>query len=133
MPSQMMDQQDMSASPYFSEDLQFSGEKQVGFWKMDGVRNDHGTKTDAVAAPPCAMPAVSSSFDKLVHVDSLATKCFENPEQKTSVSLQRHAVGAERALSRSVNLWSSMDLNPVARSNANVQASWNKNTACNYP
>lgn len=126
MPSEMMDQ---SASPYISGDLQFPVEKNSGFGKMDTVWNNYGMKTDAIAGTTCGMPVVASSLGKLVHVDSQATKCFENPEQKVSFNLQRHAVGAERAVSRSLNLWSSMDLNPITRSNPTMQQSWDKSNA----
>lgn len=94
-------------------------------------------KTDAVAGTSRGMPVIASPLEKLAHVDSLATKRFENPEQRVTFSLQKHAVGAERALSRSLNLWSSMELNPVAKSNPNVQKqaqqqSWDKNNTTSH-
>ncbi|XP_021722989.1 protein MEI2-like 4 isoform X1 [Chenopodium quinoa] len=128
MPSQMMDQQGLSASPYFSGDPQFPADKQSPFWNI----NNFGMKTDAIAGTSCGVPVAGSPLEKLVHVDSLATNGHENLEQTVSFSLQRHAVGAERALSRSLNLWSSMDLNPVARSNPNAQQSWEKNNTISH-
>lgn len=126
MPSQLMDQQGLSTSPYFSGDLRFSGERQVGFWKMDTPRSKHGLKTDAITGSLCGIPVPSPS-EELVYLDSLGTKWSENPEQKITFSLQRHAVGAERAVSRSLNMWNSMDLNPVTRSNNNLPLTWVKN------
>ncbi|XP_057542448.1 protein MEI2-like 4 isoform X1 [Amaranthus tricolor] len=124
MPSQLIDQQGMSASPYFSGDLQFCGERQVGFWKTDSLRTNYGMKTDAISGTP--------PMEKLVAVDSQATKYFEVPEQKVSFNLQKHSVGAERAVSRSLNIWSSMDLNPITRASPNVNLSCDKNTTSTH-
>ena len=81
-------------------------------------------KTDAISGTP--------PMEKLVAVDSQATKYFEVPEQKVSFNLQKHSVGAERAVSRSLNIWSSMDLNPITRASPNVNLSCDKNTTSTH-
>uniref|UniRef100_A0A6N2JZD1 RRM domain-containing protein n=1 Tax=Salix viminalis TaxID=40686 RepID=A0A6N2JZD1_SALVM len=114
MPSEIMDLQGLSSSSFFSEDASFPSERQVGFWKSDTMPDQHVGKS-----------AVLSPREKLVAVESV--KSLEHPQpslmhdQKMNHSLDRHAVGAERALSRSFTLLRPVDNDPGTRTSLNVQ------------
>ncbi|KAJ6414815.1 hypothetical protein OIU84_003766 [Salix udensis] len=109
-----MDLQGLSSSSFFSEDASFPSERQVGFWKSDTMPDQHVGKS-----------AVLSPREKLVAVESV--KSLEHPQpslmhdQKMNHSLDRHAVGAERALSRSFTLLRPVDNDPGTRTSLNVQ------------
>lgn len=100
MPSEIMDLPDLSSSSYFSEDVCFPNERQVGFWKSDTVPNGFASGNSVASSP----------MEKLRPVESQAVKSLEHPEsfqiqdQQVNFSLNRHAVGAGRASSHSLSL-----------------------------
>eukprot|EP00258_Populus_trichocarpa_P000126 XP_002297875.3 protein MEI2-like 4 isoform X1 [Populus trichocarpa] len=113
MPSEIMDSQGLPSSSFFSEDVSFP-ERQVGFWKSDTMPDQHAGKS-----------AVLTPLEKPVAVDSV--KSLEHPQlslmhdHKMNHSLDKHAVGAERALSRSFTLLRPVDIDPGTRTSLNVQ------------
>ncbi|PRQ39776.1 putative RNA recognition motif 2, nucleotide-binding alpha-beta plait domain-containing protein [Rosa chinensis] len=110
MPSEVMDIKGLSSSSFFSED--FPNERQVGFWKSDNMPDKHaGEKSLA-----------SSSLENCQTVKSLDhPDFFLMPEQKVKPSFNRQAVGAERALSHSLNLSRAVSLDSGVISNVNVE------------
>lgn len=113
MPSEIMDSQGLPSSSFFSEDVSFP-ERQVGFWKSDTMPDQHAGKS-----------AVSTHLEKPVAVDSV--KSLEHPQlslmrdHKMNHSLDKHAVGAERASSRSFTFLRPVDNDPGTRTSLNVQ------------
>nr|GMD50984.1 protein MEI2-like 4 isoform X1 [Ipomoea batatas] len=104
MPSQMMDPQDLSPS-FFSEDLRFHDESQNGFWKSNSLHNFNGLKTDRtfrVGSVP------SSHFENQIPMGCQMTKGVELPNSylhkdwKVNCSIQKQAIGSERAASHSL-------------------------------
>ncbi|KAI5595545.1 hypothetical protein BDE02_03G147000 [Populus trichocarpa] len=114
MPSEIMDLQGLSSSSFFSEDASFPSERQVGFWKSDTMPDQRVGKSYVV-----------SPSEKLVAVESV--KSLEHPQpslmhdQKMNHSLDKHAVGAERALSRSFTLLRPVDNDTGTGTSLNVQ------------
>ncbi|KAF5746374.1 protein MEI2-like 4 isoform X10 [Tripterygium wilfordii] len=111
MPSETMELQGSSPSSFFSEDVLFPRERQVGFWKSGNMLNHVGGGT----------PVASSPYEKHVPLDCRTLKSKEHPEflmQKQAVnhSLDRLAVGAERAASRSLHYLSPGDADAGTRS-----------------
>ncbi|KAF5741217.1 protein MEI2-like 4 isoform X10 [Tripterygium wilfordii] len=99
MPSEMME-----PSSFFSEDVRFPRERQVGFWKSSNMLNHVGSGT----------PVASSPCEKHVPLECRTLKSMEHPEflmQNHTVnhSLDRPAVGAERAASPSLHFLSPGD------------------------
>ncbi|XP_061959728.1 protein MEI2-like 4 [Populus nigra] len=113
MPSEIMDSQGLPSSSFLSEDVSFP-ERQVGFWKSDPMPDQHAGKS-----------AVLTPLEKPVAVDSV--KSLEHPQlsqmhdHKMNHSFDKHAVGAERALSRSFTLLRPVDIDPGTRTSLNVQ------------
>ncbi|KAL9406841.1 hypothetical protein Peur_003813 [Populus x canadensis] len=113
MPSEIMDSQGLPSSSFLSEDVSFP-ETQVGFWKSDPMPDQHAGKS-----------AVLTPLEKPVAVDSV--KSLEHPQlsqmhdHKMNHSFDKHAVGAERALSRSFTLLRPVDIDPGTRTSLNVQ------------
>ncbi|XP_034906217.1 protein MEI2-like 4 isoform X2 [Populus alba] len=113
MPSEIMDSQGLPSSSFFSEDVSFP-ERLVGFWKSDTMPDQHAGKS-----------AVSTHLEKPVAVDSV--KSLEHPQpslmrdHKMNHSLDKHAVGAERASSRSFTFLRPVDNDPGTRTSLNVQ------------
>ncbi|KAM5568358.1 hypothetical protein ABKV19_016099 [Rosa sericea] len=112
MPSEVMDIKGLSSSSFFSEDLCFPNERQVGFWKSDNMPDKHAGKKSLA----------SSSLETCQTVKSLDhPDFFLMPEQKVKPSFNRQAVGAERALSHSLNLSRAVSLDSGVISNVNVE------------
>ncbi|KAJ4827406.1 hypothetical protein Tsubulata_006461 [Turnera subulata] len=112
MPSEIMDlKRGLSSSSFFSEDASFPGERQVGFWKADSIPDQH---------------AVGRSIG-LSSMENHLAKSLEHPQsllirgQKLNHSLDRHVVGAERALSQSLNVVRPMDHDLGSRMSLNGQ------------
>ncbi|XP_009359879.2 LOW QUALITY PROTEIN: protein MEI2-like 4 [Pyrus x bretschneideri] len=105
MPSEIMDLKGLSSSSFFSD------ERQVGFWKSDNLPDNHASKKSLA----------SSSLEKCQTVKSLDhSESFIMRDQKVHPVFNRQAVGAERALSHSLNLSRTMNHDSGARSNVNV-------------
>ncbi|XP_068327228.1 protein MEI2-like 4 isoform X1 [Pyrus communis] len=105
MPSDIMDLKGLSSSSFFSD------ERQVGFWKSDNLPDNHASKKSLA----------SSSLEKCQTVKSLDhSESFIMRDQKVHPVFNRQAVGAERALSHSLNLSRTMNHDSGARSNVNV-------------
>ncbi|KAM1498691.1 hypothetical protein ACFX1X_021816 [Malus domestica] len=105
MPSEIMDLKGLSSSSFFSD------ERQVGFWKSDNLPDNHASKKSLA----------SSSLEKCQTVKSLDhPEFFVMQDQKVHPVFNRQAVGAERALSHSLNLSRTMNHDSGARSNVNV-------------
>lgn len=102
MPSEIMDRKGFSSSSYISEEVHFPSERQIGFWKPETTIEHYGGKSVA-----------SSPLDKLPPVNYIRNpESYLIGEQKVSSSLERHAVGAERAAARSSSLWAYVDQDP---------------------
>ncbi|KAI5595547.1 hypothetical protein BDE02_03G147000 [Populus trichocarpa] len=121
MPSEIMDLQGLSSSSFFSEDASFPSERQVGFWKSDTMPDQRGQ----YIRDTLGKSYVVSPSEKLVAVESV--KSLEHPQpslmhdQKMNHSLDKHAVGAERALSRSFTLLRPVDNDTGTGTSLNVQ------------
>ncbi|GAB2280771.1 hypothetical protein Dimus_015397 [Dionaea muscipula] len=130
MPTEKINMQGKSVSPasYFAEDAQFTGERQVGFWKSDPLRDPSGMKIDRMSCMPCSMPVSFLPREKIIPVDSQMAKHSEIHEtnlieaQKANLSLLRQAVGADRVASNSWNLWSTVDIGSGVASDYNTQS-----------
>ncbi|KAG6781345.1 hypothetical protein POTOM_014242 [Populus tomentosa] len=124
MPSEIMDLQGLSSSSFFSEDASFPSERQVGFWKSDTMPDQRGQYIRDTRRA-VGKSYVLSPSEKLVAVESV--KSLEHPQpslmhdQKMNHSLDKHAVGAERALSRSFTLLRPVDNDTGTGTSLNVQ------------
>ncbi|KAK9276193.1 hypothetical protein L1049_005724 [Liquidambar formosana] len=112
MLSEIMDLHGLPSSSNSSE------ERKIGFWKPETMA-DHYAGGRSVASSP---------LEKCIPVESQTVKCMEHPrpyqiqDQKVNLSLDRHAVGAERAASHSLNLWRHVNHDTVAISNVNLRS-----------
>uniref|UniRef100_A0A6N2M620 RRM domain-containing protein n=1 Tax=Salix viminalis TaxID=40686 RepID=A0A6N2M620_SALVM len=113
MPSEIMDSQGLSSSSFFSGDVSFP-ERQVGFWKSDTMPDRHVGKSAVLT--PLEKPVVVDSVKSLEHPKSSIMR-----DHKMNHSLDKHAVGAERALSRSFTSLKPGDNDPGTRTSLNVQ------------
>ncbi|XP_022860738.1 protein MEI2-like 4 isoform X2 [Olea europaea var. sylvestris] len=112
-----------SPSSFFSEDVRFHDERQVGLWKMDTMPGYYGLETGG--ALKSGGPDLSS-LENRTPLDPQTGKGFELPEyfqshvQKVNNTLDKHIVGAERAASHS--LPSGVDHDLSARFNSNAES-----------
>ncbi|GMP57436.1 hypothetical protein CsSME_00021537 [Camellia sinensis var. sinensis] len=117
MPSEMMQPKGLSSSSFFSEDVCFPNERQIGFWKTETMPDHYGTTG--------GNSVVSSPLEKQMSVESQMVKSFKLPDQylirdrKVNLTLEKHAVGAERDASRSLRR--PVDHDPAARSNLKME------------
>ncbi|XP_050375448.1 protein MEI2-like 4 isoform X2 [Argentina anserina] len=110
MPSEVMDLKGLSSSSFFSEDAFFPNE--VGCWKSDNLPDKNAGKKSLA----------SSSLEKCQTVKSLDhPDLFSTRGKKVHPGFNRQAVGAERALSHSLNLSRTVSLDSVTKSNVNVE------------
>lgn len=85
----------------------------------------HGVETNIICLTAAGKSAVLTPLEKPVAVDSV--KSLEHPQlsqmhdHKMNHSFDKHAVGAERALSRSFTLLRPVDIDPGTRTSLNVQ------------
>uniref|UniRef100_A0A5B7BLW2 RRM domain-containing protein n=1 Tax=Davidia involucrata TaxID=16924 RepID=A0A5B7BLW2_DAVIN len=125
MPSEIMDPQGLSPSSFFSEEVCFPNERQVGFWKTESISDHYGVKMDGTSQRQSGKSVASSPLQKRMPVDSQMVKCFEPPDpylirdQKVNLSLEQHAVGAERAATHSLRR--ALDRDSGTRSNLNME------------
>ncbi|KAI9398286.1 hypothetical protein POPTR_003G162700v4 [Populus trichocarpa] len=121
MPSEIMDLQGLSSSSFFSEDASFPSERQVGFWKSDTMPDQRGQ----YIRDTLGKSYVLSPSEKLVAVESVQSLEHPQPslmhDQKMNHSLDKHAVGAERALNRSFTLLRPVDNDTGTGTSLNVQ------------
>ncbi|OIT37321.1 PREDICTED: protein MEI2-like 4 isoform X2 [Nicotiana attenuata] len=100
MPSQMREPQGLSPSSYFSEDLCFHDERQVGFWKTNSLQNYHGLKGDDALQRAAVR---SSPLENHISLGSPMAKHFEHhgsylkQEKKVNSIIEKQAFGVERA------------------------------------
>ncbi|KAE8023783.1 hypothetical protein FH972_009446 [Carpinus fangiana] len=101
MPSKTMDLPGLSSSSsYFSDDLRFPNERQLGFWKSDSIPDGFASSNSVTSSP----------MEKHIPVEGQTVKPLEHPEsflirdQQVKFSLNRLAVGAGRASSHSLTL-----------------------------
>ncbi|XP_068656553.1 protein MEI2-like 4 isoform X4 [Aristolochia californica] len=101
MPSEIMDERSLSSmygpSSFFSEELRFPAERQVGFWKPESMPSHHGAST----------------------VERLERHQLK--EHKAKVSLERHLVSHERPSSLPMASWKVMDQDFGSKSSLYVQ------------
>ncbi|THG19675.1 hypothetical protein TEA_024688 [Camellia sinensis var. sinensis] len=128
MPSEMMQPKGLSSSSFFSEDVCFPNERQIGFWKTETMPDhyvDSVVKMDGVIGTTGGNSVVSSPLEKQMSVESQMVKSFKLPDQylirdrKVNLTLEKHAVGAEREASRSLRR--PVDHDPAARSNLKME------------
>ncbi|CAI9756389.1 unnamed protein product [Fraxinus pennsylvanica] len=122
----MMNPRGSSPSSFFSEGVRFHDERQLGLWKMDTMPGYYGLETGGALRPRVAD---LSPLENRNQLDPLMGKGFDLPEyfgshgKKVNITLDKHIVGAERAVSHS--LPSTVDHDLSARSNSNdVSASY---------
>ncbi|XP_058092930.1 protein MEI2-like 4 isoform X2 [Magnolia sinica] len=128
MPSEIMDQRGASSLlrplSFFSEEIRFPAERQVGFWKP-GSMPDHGTEGRSLMSGN-KMDA-SSPLDKNRQMGEHVVDCVElcQPyivkDQNAKHSLERHMVGVERSSNLSMSSWKVMEQDLGTRSNLYVQ------------
>lgn len=108
MPSELMDQKGLSPSSFFSEEVHFPNERQVGFWKAETAPDHHyGMKADGKFRTVGDNSVASSPMEKQMSLTSHMAKGFDVPnsymiqDQKIPLGLEKHVMGAGRAVSRS--------------------------------
>lgn len=112
----MRELQGLSPSSYFSEELCFRDERQVGFWKANSLQNYHGLKSDDALQRAAVR---SSPFENHISLGSPTAKHFEHhdshlkQDKKVNSIIERRAVGIERA---SHSLPRALDYNVGVRS-----------------
>ncbi|CAI9785036.1 unnamed protein product [Fraxinus pennsylvanica] len=113
-----------SPSSFFSEEVRFHDERQVGLWKMETMPGYYGLETGGALKTG---GADLSPLENRTPLDPRMGKGFDFPEyfqshgQKVNITLDKHIVGAERAASHS--LPNAVDHDPSARSNSNAESS----------
>lgn len=118
MPSKMTDLHGWSRSSYFSEEACLPSERQVGFWKAETMA-DRNAGGKSIASSP---------MEKLIPTESQTVNCWEQSEpylirdQKVNLISERHAVGAERVVRNSLDMWRTVEHDLGTRSNANVHS-----------
>lgn len=116
----MMNSGGYSPSSFFSEEVSFSNEKQVGVRKMDYINGYLGLKPDGTLRTEGVGP---SPLEARVLLETQMTNGFARPDnhlnhgRKINSSLGKHLIGAERAVSRS--LPNAVDNDIGARNNSN--------------
>ncbi|KAK4357688.1 hypothetical protein RND71_023298 [Anisodus tanguticus] len=96
----MRELQDLSPSSYFSEELCFRDERQVGFWKTNSLQNCHDVKSDDALqrAAVCSSP-----LENHISLGSPMAKHFEHhdsylkQDKKVNSIIEKRAFGVERA------------------------------------
>lgn len=110
MPSEIVEN-GLPSSSFFPEEVCLPNERQVGFWKTQTVAAQYGTEGRDSNSEEYQIP-----------------NTFKHPvpyliqNQKANLSLEKHAVGAERAACQSSQ--GSVDHDPRTRSNLNTEASF---------
>ncbi|KAJ0988734.1 hypothetical protein J5N97_007090 [Dioscorea zingiberensis] len=106
MPSEIMDQRPLS---FFSEEIRFPAERQIGFWKPESVPDHCGT--GGMALMSGSKSVCSSPFEKIRSMGSNSVECLElaKPyffkDQKTKIGLDHHFVGLESISGKSLTSW----------------------------
>lgn len=96
----MRELQGLSPSSYFSEELCFHDERQVGFWKTNSLQNYHGLKSDDVLQRAAVR---SLPFENHISLGSPTAKHFEHhdshlqQDKKVNSIIERRTFGIERA------------------------------------
>ncbi|KAJ9563939.1 hypothetical protein OSB04_009099 [Centaurea solstitialis] len=107
MPSELMDSHGLSPSSYLSDQVQLSNERQIGFWKTDGMPDDYGPKDGKIYALGDSSLA-SLPVEKQMSSDPHMLKRFDvpnvylNQDHKVPISLENNAVGAGRTIGHSI-------------------------------
>ncbi|KAJ0969266.1 hypothetical protein J5N97_022143 [Dioscorea zingiberensis] len=130
MPSEVVDQRRLTSfslsppqSSFFSEEVRFPAQRQIGFWKTDLVPDHH----DGMPLMSESHSVSSSPMDRLTPVGENTMEPVEPQqvhvfkEQKPKLNLEHHFVGAERVTSLSVASWRANDQNFHLRSNRPVE------------
>ncbi|KAI3818058.1 hypothetical protein L1987_11860 [Smallanthus sonchifolius] len=98
MPSEVMDSNGLPpSSSFLSEQVQLSDERQIGFWKTDGVKdgNAYAVGDSSLASLPMKKQ-MSSDSHMLKHFD--VPKLYLNQEHKFQISLENNTVGSGRTV-----------------------------------
>ncbi|GAV72091.1 RRM_1 domain-containing protein/RRM_2 domain-containing protein, partial [Cephalotus follicularis] len=117
MPSEM-DIKSLSSPSIFNEDVCYPSERQVGFWKTDALPDQYASRKLVASSP----------LEKLTPVGSQTVNSPEHPElflmrdQKVNLSLDRQAVGAERAANHSLILSRTVDCDLGTKSCLNIHS-----------
>ncbi|XP_059316237.1 protein MEI2-like 4 isoform X1 [Lycium ferocissimum] len=96
----MRELQGLSPSSYFSEELCFRDERQVGFWKTNSLQNCHGLKNDEALQRAAVR---SSPLENHIALGSPVAKYFEHhdsylkQDKKVNSIIEKRAFGVERA------------------------------------
>ncbi|KAM3303841.1 protein MEI2-like 4 isoform X3 [Capsicum chacoense] len=96
----MRELQGLSPSSYFSEELCFRDERQVGFWKTNSLQNYHGLKSDDALQRAAVH---SSPFENHISLGSPMAKNFEHHDShlkqdiKVNNIIEQRSFGVERA------------------------------------
>ncbi|XP_057773883.1 protein MEI2-like 4 isoform X1 [Salvia miltiorrhiza] len=118
----MMNSRGFSPSSFFSEEVCLSDEKQVGVKKMDQMSGYGAFKLDGT---PRTEGVASSPHENRIPLESHAGNGFALPDyylsrgRNANLSLGKHLIGADRAVSRS--LPSAVDHDLGSRTNSNIQ------------
>ncbi|KVH88195.1 Nucleotide-binding, alpha-beta plait [Cynara cardunculus var. scolymus] len=107
MPSELMDSHGLSPSSFLSEEVQLPNERQIGFWKTDGMPDDYGPKDGKVYALGDSSLA-SLPLEKQTSSEPHMLKRFDvpnvylNQDHKVHISLENNSVGAGRTIGHSI-------------------------------
>ncbi|KAF7123644.1 hypothetical protein RHSIM_Rhsim12G0017500 [Rhododendron simsii] len=127
MPSEIVEN-GLPSSSFFSDELCLPNERQVGFQKTETAAAQNGVRMEGVLGTEGRDSVASSPLEKRMSVECQIPNSFRPPSpylirnQKANFSLEKHAVGAERAASNSSQ--GLIDHNPGTRSNSNMEPSF---------
>ncbi|XP_008791022.1 protein MEI2-like 4 isoform X2 [Phoenix dactylifera] len=134
MPSSVMDQRRLSpfclppdSSSFFSDELRFPTERQVGFWKPESLPDHLGT--EGMRFMPGSKSASSSPIEKLHAATANSVEHLELPhpdlfeDQKAKFGLEHHQMGPDRSVNITMTPWRTASHDSGPRSDLLVQSS----------
>ncbi|XP_073118242.1 protein MEI2-like 4 isoform X3 [Elaeis guineensis] len=127
MPSKVMDQRRLApfdlpseTSSFFSEELPFPAERQIGFWKPESVPDHHGT--EGMPLMLGSKSVSSSPLEKLHLAAANSVQCLELScpdlfkDQKAKLGLEHHLMGPDRIINTSLASWMTANHDSGSRS-----------------
>ncbi|KAJ6802975.1 protein MEI2-like 4 isoform X2 [Iris pallida] len=126
MPSEIMDHRRRLSASFFSEELSFPAEKQMGFWKMEPVPNPRGIEEMPIMSGSRSVS--SSPLEKLRPVGTSSAQSLELQhnsilkDQKTKFGLENQFLRNGKATGLSMNSWRASDQESGFPPNMNPQS-----------
>lgn len=126
MPSEIMDERNMSPSSFFHDEIRFPAQRQVGFWKPDSMPDHHGV--DRMSRTSANKTIASSPLERRLIGGPQSVESLDYPQSsfprapKPMPILGPHVAESERA-NVSMTSWRSIGHSLGTRSNIYVQPS----------